>query len=768
MKPLLAKALYDNTADCADELAFRRGDILMVIDQNVADGSGWWKCSLHGRQGLAPANRLSLLKPSQTERAENSQNIYQIPKVPRPTDMTNENMDRIYEIPSVPRRVSESPQRAQKHTTDAAEANKSYSSPTCEAPNTRRRISLNTEAMPRNFVRKTSLMVPSEIQKYQTYAIPPLHSQDPNYDIPVPSTSEAVGRPPHGYSTLPNPRKPEWIYDVPVSPEKSGGEQAKAPTSGKQLYDTLPARAWPAKDHNLGHSLYDIPKPSLSQQQHMNSSPVKEASTTCIYDTPPCLKAREVSLNAGGAPDHPGSHDSHKGHVPLECRADNGLKYDHPRRQLRSRVDPMRSYFSNQEKKRDDDEEDKTSALQPAADSQRSSTASTSSTLSSSSRSSCDSLVLSTSSPELLREVTLTQEEAGRKLLELQNSVCQVVPQLMEFVSSNWRSREHLGQHLQDIRTATEKVADSVTCFLNFALDVRGNARRLTDSNLQARLKKQLCIVEDSGLILQQAVDALGESGWPLDALVQDYDQAQSPNQLERFVTVARTVPEDVKRLVSIINANGKLLFRGPQKEPGLVNSSSPSDMKQSLNKNEQMADSGGDENDYVELQTKTEFEQQQRMVNDSLKLKMKEDTLKRQVSQGEQMSRPCMPKDSSKGPPSDHCRLYFGALQKAISVFVRSLIDGQPPEKFIAHSKLVIMVGQRLVNTLCHEAQSGEASKELLFKSNHLCALLKQMAVATKKAALHFPDKLALQEAQDLAKELAQRAQHFRLTLDI
>lgn len=65
-------------------------------------------------------------------------------------------------------------------------------------------------------------------------------------------------------------------------------------------------------------------------------------------------------------------------------------------------------------------------------------------------------------------------------------------------------------------------------------------------------------------------------------------------------------------------------------------------------------------------------------------------------------------------------------------------------------------------------EAQSRPDSQELLCKSNHLCALLKQMAVATKKAALHFPDKVAIQEAVDFAKELSQRAHHFRMSLDV
>ncbi len=77
-------------------------------------------------------------------------------------------------------------------------------------------------------------------------------------------------------------------------------------------------------------------------------------------------------------------------------------------------------------------------------------------------------------------------------------------------------------------------------------------------------------------------------------------------------------------------------------------------------------------------------------------------------------------------------------------------------------------MVGQRLVDTLYKEAQRGGSNQTLLCRSNHLCALLKQLAVATKKAALHFPDKEALHEAQEFAKELAQKAQHFRISLDL
>uniref|UniRef100_A0AAQ5XV75 SH3 domain-containing protein n=1 Tax=Amphiprion ocellaris TaxID=80972 RepID=A0AAQ5XV75_AMPOC len=677
----LAKALYDNTAECADELAFRKGDIVTVMDQNVAGTSGWWMCSLYGRHGLAPANRLKLLPQSGTTAGS-------------------------------------------------------------------------------------------------VYAIPPPLSQDPNYDIPVPSTTESQQKMIGGYSTLPNPRKPEWIYDVPVGPEKLSPTQGSYDTMPskadcKQLYDTLPAHSMPLQRDSPPSSLYDIPKsnaldiPSpprvLPRAPLPNKHSPQSFTEELVYAVPP--KEEPLTRVVNNAPS-----DAPSDHKPLECRGDSKNIYELKKMRLKR----MRNFLActsfrelpgSGESSVQEDERGRTLLL-TSADSQRISTASSSST------SSCDSLALSSSSPEPLRELTLSQDEACRRLLELQESVCKAVPQLMDFVSSNWRCKEHLEKHLKEVREAAEAIACSLTCFLNFALDVKGNARRLTDTNLQTRLYKQLSIIEDSGVILQQTVSALNMAGWPLNMLCQDPGQIQTPDQLERFVMVARTVPEDVKRLVSIINANGKLLFRAPQKDPESMNTTDPSETKKSPDGTEQGGDLEEDDNDYVELQVKQKDAQKEPKENitpttNTAQVSMS--YLKKAFADDKRNS-----SDSGRGtehrPPSlsEHCRLYFGALQKAIGGFVGSLQDGQPPEQFISQSKLVIMVGQRLVDTLCREAHRGGSSKSLLCKSNHLCALLKQLAVATKKAALHFPDQQALHEAQEFAKELAQRAQHFRISLDL
>ena len=49
-------------ADAPDELSFRKGDVITVLEQDVDGLIGWWLCSLHGKQGIAPGNRLQQIK----------------------------------------------------------------------------------------------------------------------------------------------------------------------------------------------------------------------------------------------------------------------------------------------------------------------------------------------------------------------------------------------------------------------------------------------------------------------------------------------------------------------------------------------------------------------------------------------------------------------------------------------------------------------------------------------------------------------------------
>ncbi|KAM4049538.1 embryonal Fyn-associated substrate isoform 2-T2 [Anomaloglossus baeobatrachus] len=76
MPAQLAQALYDNAAESPEELSFRRGDVMLVLEQDPPTLSGWWRCSLKGKQGIAPGNRLRLLPET-----ESQENEYQAPRL---------------------------------------------------------------------------------------------------------------------------------------------------------------------------------------------------------------------------------------------------------------------------------------------------------------------------------------------------------------------------------------------------------------------------------------------------------------------------------------------------------------------------------------------------------------------------------------------------------------------------------------------------------------------------------------------------------------
>ncbi|XP_069025848.1 embryonal Fyn-associated substrate isoform X1 [Embiotoca jacksoni] len=106
---VLAKALFDNAAESPEELAFRKGDILMVLEQEQSGGPGWWLCSLHGRQGIAPANRLRLLQTapppgSDPRRGPNEDGVYLAPGPPLArtgSSSSTDDVDGVYRSPPV-------------------------------------------------------------------------------------------------------------------------------------------------------------------------------------------------------------------------------------------------------------------------------------------------------------------------------------------------------------------------------------------------------------------------------------------------------------------------------------------------------------------------------------------------------------------------------------------------------------------------------------------------------------------------------------------
>ncbi|XP_048373639.1 embryonal Fyn-associated substrate [Sphaerodactylus townsendi] len=85
MSAQLCRALYDNTAECLDELSFRKGDLMVLLQPEAPGLEGWHLCSLHGQQGIVPANRVKVLpEPGSPgpvpHRKHTPADVYQVPR----------------------------------------------------------------------------------------------------------------------------------------------------------------------------------------------------------------------------------------------------------------------------------------------------------------------------------------------------------------------------------------------------------------------------------------------------------------------------------------------------------------------------------------------------------------------------------------------------------------------------------------------------------------------------------------------------------------
>ncbi|NWR70774.1 CASS4 protein, partial [Centropus unirufus] len=807
----LAKALYDNKAECSDELAFRKGDILTVLDQNIIGSEGWWKCSLHGRQGLAPANRLQLLTASRavplppstrSESAESpvgQQNIYQVPSVPKPTvsSSTYEKMEGwvkspakvstlpapgIYQVPALAAQLLS--ERTQSSTSQhlltlprACRASvPNIRSEVYDVPSTQRRESLLTQqigATPPT-ARKGSLLVRNnecfqeeQKQLYNILSSPAkgaviqkdslvgnLYDVPPKRETDV-SENESDKKFWGHYNTLPNPRKSEWIYDIPVSPEKTRLNQNPSGHSleNQVQYDIPPAR-YKALTKNteakvVTPQLYDIPP----TQRKLTFPDIN------LYDVP---SSRDVLLlpqngSCEASPSLPAPKAEN--HITGENVYDipKGLLTVFPsKKEMEKKSSSSRDQASSAPQQHSRDakvEQDRLSV---------SSVDSRSSTLSTSSNSSAESFSMS-SSEEPVKEIKLELDVAIETLTRLQHSVSSSVASLMIFVSSKWRLQEHLQKNIEEIHRAVDHIKVSLGEFLAFAQVVKVNASFLTDNNLQTRIKKQLEILMNSFKILTETRETLNNCNWSLEALVLRKPQS-NPDDLDRFVMVARTIPDDIKRFVSIIIANGKLLFRRNEKDQEMKQSKMipehkmanqipvprteveslqrnvPNKPNQSQTSPEKPKENATEDCEYVQLQVLPS-------ANKAV-IQSKQDS-------GKKITLP------------EPCKLCFSALHKAIGVFTNSLGSNQPPEVFISHSKLIIMVGQKLVDCLCQETQERDARNDILHSSSRFCSLLKNLALATKNAAIHYPNPDAIRELQEQTEELSKYTQQFRAMLE-
>uniref|UniRef100_G3NCJ9 Breast cancer anti-estrogen resistance protein 1 n=1 Tax=Gasterosteus aculeatus aculeatus TaxID=481459 RepID=G3NCJ9_GASAC len=717
---LMAKALYDNMPESPEELAFRKGDILTVIEQNTGGLEGWWLCSLHGRQGIAPGNRLKLLIGPMFE-AQAPAAAAQSP----PQSSAYQQKRYIF--------ISQLSGDAGGRRTVFVKVSFAFwdSSSDCLLP-------------PPTVIGQ--VVTPTRVGQSYTFS-PGQHNQQDLYDVP-PSRSQGV----RGNYDFPQPlkHKQEGIYDVPPA---ALGKPSHSPQSH---YDFPPA-AQPSARHqhpNANEGIYDVPPPAL----HSGAG-----SPSDVYDV-------------------------------------------------------LRGMPPSQQHRTPPADRDRTRAAGDVTDGvNRLSISSTGSTRSSMSTSS------SSTGSAAEGRLGLDVDAAVQRLLRLQQAVEAAVGALQSMAASpHWRTFPFMERHGNDVRAVLDRVRAALGDLVAFGRGAAANAAALSDAGLHGKLRRQLARLEDSQQILLQVYQVLEGCSWALNALASAGKHHNKSDDLDRFVMVSRTVPDDAKQLASTIGSSAELLFRrthadgslsaGSTPEEGAAHplGSPPSDNnnyggqtkpfpvcpgqdKEHMNISEKCVKSWMEDYDYVHLQGKEDFERQQKELLDKENIikqsqvqlgqeqinqfkKLEQDVIKpveNDVTQWISHKHAGVPPAASDSPPAPppsarlcaRDRQLLGFYSEQCGQHFATLLDA-PPRIFVAHSKFVILSAHKLVfigDTLSRQASAPEVANRVMNSSNVLCDLLKTVVAATKTAALNYPNTGAIQEMVDRVTDLSRHAQQFK-----
>ncbi|RXM30620.1 Enhancer of filamentation 1 [Acipenser ruthenus] len=872
---LMAKALYDNVPESPEELAFRKGDILTVIEQNTGGLEGWWLCSLHGRQGIAPGNRLKLLigpmfdshSPNQTTTTQSSQqqgypasitqnssftdSVYQVPpchqnqqsiyQVPPSHSPTGKD---IYQVPpSVQRSIWGTDGLSSKVVTPVR-VGQGYAyeslSRICQqdvydVPPIRPQGVVTPVRVGQGYAYESL----SRICQQDVYDVPPIRPQgvydipptmqkgpmspgqmgDPraqgvydippstqgvystplqregNYDFPPPMRNKAEGVydvpppsiKPQGHSNYDFPPSSDMVpcnnkgiydippphllghqlaaqkdvYDIPRGMQLPGKQNAAgdrlAPEKGEGIYDVPPQvystplqregnYDFPPPMRNKAEGVYDVPPPSIKPQGHSNydfppSSDMVPCNNKGIYDIPPPhllghqLAAQKDVYDIPRGMQLPGKQNAAGDRLAPE--KGEGI-YDVPPQVLQD----SKGFL------------DVTDGMNRLS---FSSTGSTRSNMSTSSTTSKESSISTTPTQE--NKLLLDLDTAIQRVSWLQQSIELSVSGLVGYVAPNWRSYEYMEKHANEIHVAVDKVKQNLTDFLNFSKGATANASGLSDLPLYTKLKKQLQRLEDSNQILTQTSHALDGWSWSLNVLATNKPHNKC-DDLDRFIMVARTVPDDVKQLASSVSTNAELLFQRSPCGLGLnsVNDlraedknskdyiySSPqphlgkedktviqcralsglADTDQKSVSAEKCVKSWMEDYDYVHLQGKEEFERQQKelLEKENIIKQNKVQLEQEQLNQFKQLEKEVIKPvendismwSTSQNIPqmnggqcakdkqllffySEQCETHFVTFLNAIDAFFSCISAGQPPRIFVAHSKFVILSAHKLV----------------------------------------------------------------------
>ncbi|XP_059226773.1 breast cancer anti-estrogen resistance protein 1 [Stomoxys calcitrans] len=765
IKKLQAKALYDNAADSPDELPFRKGDILEVLEQDTEGLTGWWLCRLRGRKGLCPGNRLRFVNSYDSGCFSPSPSSSPCPSLAASTATLNSSICSadIYENTSI---ISGS-------GSSGISSNSSGSGNGSNCGISVSQTQLNTTSATTNMLQQQ--------QQHQRHGTRRSWHVSPNKVI------------------TPQRHGDVYIYNIPPQQQQHQAQShnsqhllsaafAQQELQQQQIYQNLPG-------HSVSHEFetYDIPKPAVPinydipryikrNMAHLHAAAKKACSTPIPdenYDVPRPLNSllqHQHTLTPSSSNSSLLTNDSLSLSFSSSNRSSlaNMPDYDIPRRNPL----PVRAVLQQQQQQQQQ---------QQRPSSRASSVNGNCSTYdfpiptNGLDKKGAGQAVVAT------KELPLELSSALETLAKLQSETTMAITRLLAFVSPEWRCREKLEPVLMEVKLAAVRLRTALHDLAEFGEGALGNASKSEDRTLATKLKPIIRALRDANNLVQDSCEVLeANGGWSMDLLVRDDDKntCKSPDSLDRLIACAQTLTEDVRSTTSFIQGNASLLFKRQLSEvieESSVAANQTTSVPQTPTAEEERTTAVLLEDyDYVSFESKDAAARKNSLLREAIpeNMKNKFDTVlkvaENTVLTTASNNMPATPNGKKVVVEMNEkdkmlVRYYavqitthMGNLGQAIDSFLETVKNNQPPKFFIAYGKFVVVSAHNLVTIgdIVHRNVSKADLKEKILRcSNNLAEALKTCVLKSKQAAAYFPSVTAVQEMVDSVVDISHLA---------
>ncbi|XP_065294296.1 breast cancer anti-estrogen resistance protein 1 isoform X2 [Dermacentor albipictus] len=793
----LARALYDNIAESPEELAFRKNDVLTVLEQNPGDLEGWWLCALRGRQGLAPGNRLRLMPgmydPTGLGYAAGPPDLAAaVPPAPPagtyPGPGQRHARRRSWRVD--PNKVVTPSKVGDVYLYDVpvgAKVTEEYDTPAHSTlPRPSGHVHIDTIVPAAQEGRKPVRMLPNMAYDEPrpsslSYDLPrpsvntrlefpsSTTAGTESYDVPRPKTdydvpnSELVGT----YDTPPPARgvtkgAPCSVYDVPLdsgTPRCVLAANYDVPTSGRSsgvsLLSTSSSSAGvsPASRSNRssleqGHEMYDIPT----------------SSSRRVIDAPPS-RTQSPRGNLGAVPPPPGHGMTLLQFYDVPTNNAPAPFYDTPpKRAPTTQTVCMEGVYDVPPQVTRD-------APLPPPMMDETDASRRHSSSSSDSHGSRDYETVGD-----LKELHLERDAALEVLVKVQQELTSAIGKLFSLTHSTLKRQESVTaeSRLYDIKTSCHKLRTSLKEFLNFAQGALANASHVEDRKLYQKLGRLTKPLLDSYQVVVATTQALDDKGWQLCM-----SREAGPDELDQLIACARGLTEDIQQVASTIQGNSTLIFK---KSPLISESGRTSQERPLPVPPRKEDDQWASDYDYVNLESKASVERENEEIKAALPAELSQ-SFDKLLQQSQLIVEGIVqePQPLSGMPGLDQNDLqilnFYGAqidthilfLTNAIDAFLATIENNQPPKVFIGHSKFVVISAHKLVymgDTVYRNIVNVDIKNKVLQCSSNLCEALKVLINSTKKAALQFPSVAAVQEMVDSIVDVSHLANDLKVVV--